>query len=157
MAVLNGLVLISAINKRPADGIDAATSVIDGAMERLRPVPMATVVIGGLITPTVLTLFVLPAITGVVLRRRARATSPKIRQAEPAQSGLTDADAGPSLASANGVCPPGVRHAACGMRRAVECRHTDARLRLLAGQAKCAWAMKDNGFLSPIWPTSTTP
>lgn len=98
VAVLNGLVLISAINKRLTDGIDAATAVIDGAMERLRPVlmtalvaslgfvpmaiatgtgaevqkPLATVVIGGLITSTILTLFVLPAITGMVLRRRAR-------------------------------------------------------------------------------------
>jgi cobalt-zinc-cadmium resistance protein CzcA len=70
--------------------------VIDGAMERLRPVlmtalvaslgfvpmaiatgtgaevqkPLATVVIGGLVTSTILTLFVLPAITGMVLRRR---------------------------------------------------------------------------------------
>jgi cobalt-zinc-cadmium resistance protein CzcA len=96
VAVLNGLVLISAINKRLADGIEAATAVIDGAMERLRPVlmtalvaslgfvpmaiatgtgaevqkPLATVVIGGLITSTILTLFVLPAITGMVLRRR---------------------------------------------------------------------------------------
>ncbi|MCU6434634.1 CusA/CzcA family heavy metal efflux RND transporter [Undibacterium sp. Jales W-56] len=96
VAVLNGLVLISAINKRLADGIDAATAVIDGALERLRPVlmtalvaslgfvpmaiatgtgaevqkPLATVVIGGLITSTILTLFVLPAITGMVLRRR---------------------------------------------------------------------------------------
>ncbi|MBC7685277.1 MAG: CusA/CzcA family heavy metal efflux RND transporter [Bdellovibrionales bacterium] len=96
VAVLNGLVLISAINKRVQDGAEAATAVIDGAMERLRPVlmtalvaslgfvpmaiatgtgaevqkPLATVVIGGLITSTILTLFVLPAITGWVLRRR---------------------------------------------------------------------------------------
>jgi cobalt-zinc-cadmium resistance protein CzcA len=96
VAVLNGLVLISAINKRLADGDDAANAVIGGALERLRPVlmtalvaslgfvpmaiatgtgaevqkPLATVVIGGLITSTVLTLFVLPAITGMVLRRR---------------------------------------------------------------------------------------
>jgi len=98
VAVLNGLVLISAINKRIADGVEAATAVIDGALERLRPVlmtalvaslgfvpmaiatgtgaevqkPLATVVIGGLITSTILTLFVLPAITGMVLRRRQR-------------------------------------------------------------------------------------
>ncbi len=98
VAVLNGLVLISAINKRLADGVDAATAVIDGAMERLRPVlmtalvaslgfvpmaiatgtgaevqkPLATVVIGGLITSTILTLFILPAISGMVLRRRQR-------------------------------------------------------------------------------------
>ena len=96
VAVLNGLVLISAINKRLADGIESSTAVIEGAMERLRPVlmtalvaslgfvpmaiatgtgaevqkPLATVVIGGLITSTILTLFVLPAITGMVLRRR---------------------------------------------------------------------------------------
>jgi cobalt-zinc-cadmium resistance protein CzcA len=96
VAVLNGLVLISAINKRLLDGINAADAVIDGALERLRPVlmtalvaslgfvpmaiatgtgaevqkPLATVVIGGLVTSTVLTLFVLPAITGMVLRRR---------------------------------------------------------------------------------------
>ena len=96
VAVLNGLVLISAINKRVQDGVEAATAVVDGAMERLRPVlmtalvaslgfvpmaiatgtgaevqkPLATVVIGGLITSTILTLFMLPAITGMVLRRR---------------------------------------------------------------------------------------
>jgi cobalt-zinc-cadmium resistance protein CzcA len=99
VAVLNGLVLISAINKRLADGAAAADAVIDGALERLRPVlmtalvaslgfvpmaiatgtgaevqkPLATVVIGGLVTSTVLTLFVLPAITGMVLRRRKAA------------------------------------------------------------------------------------
>lgn len=96
VAVLNGLVLISAINKRLADGAQADAAVIDGALERLRPVlmtalvaslgfvpmaiatgtgaevqkPLATVVIGGLLTSTVLTLFVLPAITAMVLRRR---------------------------------------------------------------------------------------
>jgi len=96
VAVLNGLVLISAINKRLGDGVDAADAVVDGALERLRPVlmtalvaslgfvpmaiatgtgaevqkPLATVVIGGLVTSTVLTLFVLPAVTGMVLRRR---------------------------------------------------------------------------------------
>ena len=100
VAVLNGLVLISAINKRLADGLDAATAVVEGAMERVRPVlmtalvaslgfvpmaiatgtgaevqkPLATVVIGGLIASTVLTLFVLPAITGMLLRRRAAQT-----------------------------------------------------------------------------------
>ncbi|HEX8477281.1 MAG TPA: CusA/CzcA family heavy metal efflux RND transporter [Telluria sp.] len=99
VAVLNGLVLISAINKRVAEGVEAHAAVIDGALERLRPVlmtalvaslgfmpmavgtgtgaevqkPLATVVIGGLVTSTILTLFVLPGITGMVLRRR-RAT-----------------------------------------------------------------------------------
>lgn len=97
VAVLNGLVLISAIRKRLDDGMAPNVAVIDGAMERVRPVlmtalvaslgfvpmaiatgtgaevqkPLATVVIGGLVTATVLTLFVLPAICGIVLRRRA--------------------------------------------------------------------------------------
>ena len=35
--------------------------------------PLATVVIGGLVTSTLLTLFVLPAITGLVLGGRTRA------------------------------------------------------------------------------------
>lgn len=102
VAVLNGLVLISAIRKRIEDGVEANAAVIDGAMERVRPVlmtalvaslgflpmaigtgtgaevqrPLATVVIGGLATATVLTLFVLPAVCGMVLRRR-QATAPK--------------------------------------------------------------------------------
>lgn len=101
VAVLNGLVLISAINKRLEDGMEAAQAVIEGALERLRPVlmtalvaslgfvpmaiatgtgaevqkPLATVVIGGLMTATILTLFVLPAIAGMVLRRRDNDTT----------------------------------------------------------------------------------
>ncbi|WP_375211634.1 CusA/CzcA family heavy metal efflux RND transporter, partial [Aquabacterium sp.] len=97
VAVLNGLVLISAIRKRLEDGAPAHEAVIEGAMERVRPVlmtalvaslgfvpmalgtgtgaevqrPLATVVIGGLMTATVLTLFVLPALCGWVLRRKA--------------------------------------------------------------------------------------
>jgi cobalt-zinc-cadmium resistance protein CzcA len=99
VAVLNGLVLISAIRKRLEDGLSAHDSIIEGAMERVRPVlmtalvaslgfvpmaigtgtgaevqrPLATVVIGGLATATVLTLFVLPALCGLVLRRRGTA------------------------------------------------------------------------------------
>lgn len=96
IAVLNGLVLISAIRKRLEDGLPAEAAVIEGAVERVRPVlmtalvaslgvvlmaiatgigaevqkPLATAVIGGLATATVLTLFILPAICGMVLRRR---------------------------------------------------------------------------------------
>ncbi|MBB3955681.1 CusA/CzcA family heavy metal efflux RND transporter [Novosphingobium sediminicola] len=95
VAVLNGLVLISAIRKRMAEGQDSDAAVIAGAMERVRPVlmtalvaslgfvpmaiatgtgaevqkPLATVVVGGLLTATVLTLFVLPALCGWLLRR----------------------------------------------------------------------------------------
>jgi len=94
LAVLNGRVLIFAINKRLADGRDADQAVAEESIERLRPVlmtalfaslgfmPMAlgtgtgakvqksvsTAVIAGLFTSTVLALFALPAITGIVLR-----------------------------------------------------------------------------------------
>jgi cobalt-zinc-cadmium resistance protein CzcA len=98
VAVLNGLVLITSFRRRMEGGEAADDAIIHGALERLRPVlmtalvaslgfvpmaiatgagaevqkPLATVVIGGLITSTALTLFVLPAITGLVLRRRVR-------------------------------------------------------------------------------------
>lgn len=98
VAVLNGLVLISSIRKKQTDGEDLDTSILDGTMERVRPVlmtalvaslgfvpmaiatgtgaevqrPLATVVIGGLITSTALTLLVLPAICHLVMRRRSK-------------------------------------------------------------------------------------
>ena len=86
IAVLNGVVLISAINALRAGGHGVEDAVRQGAADRLRPVimtalvaslgfvpmalstspgsevqrPLATVVIGGLVTSTLLTLFVLP-------------------------------------------------------------------------------------------------
>jgi cobalt-zinc-cadmium resistance protein CzcA len=96
VAVLNGLVLIAAIRRRIEDGHEVSDAIIGGSLERYRPVlmtalvaslgfvpmaiatgtgaevqrPLATVVIGGLITSTVLTLLVLPAVCGLILRRR---------------------------------------------------------------------------------------
>jgi heavy metal efflux system protein len=90
VAVLNGVVLISYVNQMRKEGLDARQAAFQGAMVRLRPVlmtalvaslgfvpmalatsagaevqrPLATVVIGGLITSTLLTLLVLPAIYG---------------------------------------------------------------------------------------------
>jgi len=101
VAVLNGLVLISAIRRRQDMGADLDTSIIEGTMERVRPVlmtalvaslgfvpmaiatgtgaevqrPLATVVIGGLITSTALTLFVLPAICHLVMHRLKKIVS----------------------------------------------------------------------------------
>ncbi len=98
VAVLNGLVLISAIRRQQELGADLDTSITEGTMERVRPVlmtalvaslgfvpmalatgtgaevqrPLATVVIGGLITSTALTLFVLPAICHLVMHRLKR-------------------------------------------------------------------------------------
>lgn len=88
VAVLNGLVMITFINKLRADGMAVEDAVLHGALTRLRPVlitalvaslgfvpmalatgtgaevqrPLATVVIGGLISSTALTLVVLPAL-----------------------------------------------------------------------------------------------
>ena len=96
VAVLNGLVMMTAIRQRLAAGMPLDTAIADGALARLRPVlmtalvaalgfvpmaiatgtgaevqrPLATVVIGGLVTATALTLFVLPAIARLVLPSR---------------------------------------------------------------------------------------
>jgi cobalt-zinc-cadmium resistance protein CzcA len=92
VAVLNGLVLVSYINQLRAEGLGLLEAIRQGAETRLRPVlmtalvatlgfmpmalstgsgaevqkPLATVVIGGLITSTLLTMVVLPVIYGWV-------------------------------------------------------------------------------------------
>jgi cobalt-zinc-cadmium resistance protein CzcA len=96
VAVLNGLVMMEAIRRHQSEGAQGEQAIIGGAMERVRPVlmtalvaslgfvpmalatgtgaevqrPLATVVIGGLVTSTALTLLVLPAITAWVGRMR---------------------------------------------------------------------------------------
>lgn len=88
VAVLNGIVLVSHMNELRKQGLNLKDAVIEGAADRLRPVlmtalvaslgfipmafntgpgsevqrPLASVVIGGLVTATLLTLFVLPTI-----------------------------------------------------------------------------------------------
>lgn len=95
VAVLNGLILVTSIKKRSEAGLMINDAVLEGTMERVRPVlmtalvatlgfvpmaigtgtgaevqrPLATVVIGGLITATILTLMVLPALTSAYLKR----------------------------------------------------------------------------------------
>ncbi len=106
VAVLNGLVVMSAIRHRLDAGLPLTEAIIDGMMEKVRPVvmtglvpaigfipmalahgtgaevqkPLAMVVIGGLVTATALTLLVLPAITqlmlGFVAARRVRHAGP---------------------------------------------------------------------------------
>lgn len=94
VAVLNGLVMITFINKLRDEGKSFDEAVLQGALTRLRPVlmtalvaslgfvpmaistgtgaevqrPLATVVIGGLISITVLTLLVLPALYRIFQR-----------------------------------------------------------------------------------------
>jgi cobalt-zinc-cadmium resistance protein CzcA len=99
VAVLNGLVLIDHLNELRKEGsADLKRSVLEGSADRLRPVlmtalvaslgflpmafntgpgsevqrPLATVVIGGLITSTLLTLMVLPNIYYWIEKRRLK-------------------------------------------------------------------------------------
>lgn len=103
VAVLNGLVIIAFIERLRSEGRPIAEAVHEGALTRLRPVlmtalvaslgfvpmalatgagaevqrPLATVVIGGIISSTVLTLLVLPALY-VLFRRDAAGETPTI-------------------------------------------------------------------------------
>ncbi|REL27502.1 AcrB/AcrD/AcrF family protein [Thalassotalea euphylliae] len=88
VAVLNGVVMVESINQRIKDGLETAEAIFDGATSRLRPVlmtaitsalglipmlmsngvgseiqrPLASVIVGGLVTATLLTLFVVPSL-----------------------------------------------------------------------------------------------
>lgn len=98
IAVLNGLVMISFIRDLRLHGQALHEAIIDGALTRLRPVlmtalvaalgfvpmalntgigsevqrPLATVVIGGIISSTLLTLIVLPALYRLIHAREAK-------------------------------------------------------------------------------------
>ena len=99
VAVLNGLVIIAFIQKLRSEGRPVVEAVREGALTRLRPVlmtalvaslgfvpmaiatgagaevqrPLATVVIGGIVSSTILTLLVLPALY-TLFRREAVTT-----------------------------------------------------------------------------------
>ncbi len=96
VAVLNGLVMLTFINRLRAQGASIDDAVFDGAVARLRPVlmtalvaslgflpmalatgtgaevqrPLATVVAGGILSSTLLTLLVLPALYRIFARER---------------------------------------------------------------------------------------
>jgi cobalt-zinc-cadmium resistance protein CzcA len=98
VAILNGLVLVTFIQQRLAAGAPLDAAVREGCLVRLRPVlmtalvaaagfipmavnvgvggevqrPLATVVIGGIVTNTLLTLFVLPTLYTMLQRRWPR-------------------------------------------------------------------------------------
>ena len=101
VAVLNGLVMLSFIRQLREDGMSLDEAVRHGALQRLRPVlmtalvaslgfipmalatgtgaevqrPLATVVIGGILSSTALTLLVLPLLYSLVQGRRKTATT----------------------------------------------------------------------------------
>src|SRR5581483_2351290 len=102
VAVLNGVVMVSYFNELRREGMKIELAVIEGAVLRLRPVlitasvaalglvpmlfatgpgseiqkPLAGVVIGGLVSSTLLTLYILPTLYKVFERRTAVALHP---------------------------------------------------------------------------------
>ena len=102
VAVLNGLVMISYFNQLRDEGKSVRDAVIEGSMTRLRPVivtavvaslgfvpmalahgsgaevqrPLATVVIGGILSSTILTLVLLPVLYEWVERKRGMGNKP---------------------------------------------------------------------------------
>jgi cobalt-zinc-cadmium resistance protein CzcA len=105
VAVLNGLVMVSFINQLREEGRPVDEAIREGALTRLRPVlmtalvaslgfvpmalatgtgaevqrPLATVVIGGLVTSTALTLLVLPALYKLFTPRQTEAADTTAR------------------------------------------------------------------------------
>src|SRR6185295_17700104 len=103
VAVLNGLVMIAYFNQLREEGKSVRDSVIEGSLTRLRPVivtafvaslgfvpmaiatgagaevqrPLATVVIGGILSSTFLTLVLLPTLYEWVERKRTTNPEPK--------------------------------------------------------------------------------
>ncbi|MEE3210577.1 MAG: CusA/CzcA family heavy metal efflux RND transporter [Pseudomonadota bacterium] len=98
IAILNALVMVSFIRELQRSGQSLEQAIVEGALTRLRPVittalvaslgfvpmalntgigsevqrPLATVVIGGVISSTILTLFVIPALYRLVHRSEKR-------------------------------------------------------------------------------------
>lgn len=99
VAVLNGLVLVSRISQLRDEGLALPAAIRKGSLDRLRPVlmtasiavfslipmllaggtgseiqkPLATVVVGGLITSTFLTLIIIPSVYGWFEKRKVEA------------------------------------------------------------------------------------
>jgi cobalt-zinc-cadmium resistance protein CzcA len=97
IVVLNSLVLVNSINQNIESGLESMKAITDGALSRLRPVtmtalvaglgflpmafntgmgaevqrPLATVVIGGLLTSTVLTMIVIPTLLTFIVSKKS--------------------------------------------------------------------------------------
>ncbi len=113
VAVLNGVVMVNAINQNLLGGMRVEEAIIRGALSRLRPVlmtasiaalglipmllssgigsevqkPLATVVVGGLVSATLLTLVVLPVAYPLFSKRIIKGwqRTHEVRELEPAQ------------------------------------------------------------------------
>jgi len=147
VAVLNGLVMVSFINQLRREGLARDAAILRGCLTRLRPVlmtamvaslgfvpmalahgtgaevqkPLATVVIGGLISSTLLTLIVLPALyriftAGEPMGQLATASQPwekpesgplEVRPSEAASVGTPSGENAKSEPIASPPAPPG--------------------------------------------------
>ncbi|PQM25950.1 CusA/CzcA family heavy metal efflux RND transporter [Sphingopyxis lindanitolerans] len=109
VAVLNGVVMLSFIRQLREGGSGLDVAIREGALTRLRPVlmtalvaslgfvpmafnvgagaevqrPLATVVIGGIVSSTILTLLILPALYRMAHGRRAKDPNPEPPAAKP--------------------------------------------------------------------------
>jgi cobalt-zinc-cadmium resistance protein CzcA len=106
VAVLNGLVMVTFVNQLRCEGMPLDDAILRGSLTRLRPVlmtalvaslgfvpmalangtgaevqrPLATVVIGGIISSTILTLMVLPALYRLWHRAQPAAKGQRIKE-----------------------------------------------------------------------------
>ena len=115
VAVMNGLVLISGFNELKAEGHHTLRDIIiKGSIRRIRPIlltastdilgflpmavsasagaevqrPLATVVIGGMLTATLLTLLILPVLYQLVEKMKLRKKKPKINDPKSLFAGI---------------------------------------------------------------------
>lgn len=128
VAVLNGIVLTSYINSLREQGKPLEEAIVDGCMLRLRPIlmtaavtllallplafatgigsevqrPLAVVVIGGLISSTLLTLIVLPVLYGWMESRSSAKLPPAVQRGAQAHSHYGDS----SLPAQSGETTP---------------------------------------------------
>jgi cobalt-zinc-cadmium resistance protein CzcA len=103
VCIQNGVILVSVFNKNIEEGMSTLDAVIQGSMTRVRPVvmtalmaglgllpaalssgigsetqrPLAVVVIGGLVTATVLTLLILPVIYLMFVKKTEKKSKSK--------------------------------------------------------------------------------
>ena len=123
IVVTNAIVLIDLVNQYRDRGMTVRDALLHGASRRLRPIlmtalatifallplaigltgsggfisqPLALVVIGGLLSSTVLTLLVLPALYDLVEGRRERRDAKRAAKAEAASAGSADDATPPS-------------------------------------------------------------
>lgn len=119
IVVTNAIVLIDLVNQYRAKGLDRTTAVVEGARHRLRPIvmtalatilalvpmalaitgggafisqPLAIVVIGGLLSSTLLTLILVPVLYELVERAAARLSKGRTGRTQDADAAAETAD-----------------------------------------------------------------